>query len=841
MTAATPRPLDGYTVLDLTGSVATAYCARFLADFGARVVNIEPPQGHQTRSLPPHRPGVAAPESSGLHALLSPNKQSVVLRIDDDDDREALWEWIAQADVILEAEPPGRLEALGIGFEAMAQRAPQVVLCSLSWWGQTGPWAARPGNDAAVFSGTGQSYGVGPAVGPPYLPPGYPAQVFGGVTASIAILTELVGAILGTRRRAAHIDLSLLESALQLTEVAPPSSLTGALPRPRAGINHLFPSYVTTVYETKAGWVGICTVPPHQWDALMELVPTPLADMPELRAMLTRWEQRHLIDEHLAAALKHREAEEVFHAGQAMRIPVALCPTMAEMYQSAQLRALDAFRPIAHPDLPASDGGPLEAPAAPFRLHATPRRRDGDVTRLGASGRAAPADTSRAGTPHSAHGGRGPSLASPHPDPVLAPRERPHRLQGLRVLDLTMGWAGPLASRHLADMGAEVIKVEGIEFFDWWRGWEHTTETVATFEHEKTVAFNVVQRNKFGITLDLRQPRGAELFKQLVAISDVVLENYSAGVMSKLGIDWETLRAINPGLVMLSMPPFGGGGPWESYRAYGSTVEYASGIVHLQGRAEDPPVMFHVAYGDAVAGINGATAILLAVLHQQRTGEGQYVDICQVQAMTEIGLHGIAEQMVLGKVQPRLGNRSALVAPQGVYAAPGDDTWLMLSVPSDTAWRALVDLISDPALTDPAYATVEGRRTAHDAIDARIAAWIGGAPVEEREEELAAIGVIAATVLQPAQVLTHPQLDARGFWQWLEKEHAGYLPYPVVAYRSRPSLSGGAPHAIDMPPPTLGQHSALILQGLLGLSDAEIDALARSGVIGDAPLVADTF
>ena len=177
---------------------------------------------------------------------------------------------------------------------------------------------------------------------------------------------------------------------------------------------------------------------------------------------------------------------------------------------------------------------------------------------------------------------------------------RPDLLAGVRVVDLSMGWAGPLAARHLADMGADVIKVEGCVRFDWWRGWEATQEWINEGGAEKSSAFNTVNRNKRDLTLDLATPTGVALLKRLVAISDVVVENYSAGVLPKLGLDYPVLAEVNPEIVMISMPAFGSDGPWQGYRAYGSTVEHASGLPHLSGNPDDPPTMVHVALGDSV-------------------------------------------------------------------------------------------------------------------------------------------------------------------------------------------------------------------------------------------------
>jgi crotonobetainyl-CoA:carnitine CoA-transferase CaiB-like acyl-CoA transferase len=342
-----------------------------------------------------------------------------------------------------------------------------------------------------------------------------------------------------------------------------------------------------------------------------------------------------------------------------------------------------------------------------------------------------------------------------------------------------------------------------------------------------------MNRNKFGMTLDLADARGSALFQRLVAISDVVIENYSGGVLPKLGLDWPVLRALNPGLVMLSMPPFGAGGPWHGYRAYGSTVEQASGLPHLQGAPGQPPIMQHVAIGDPVAGVHGAAALILAVLHQRRTGEGQFLDLSQVESVAHLGLHGIAHQVVLGHPPARTGNRHPTSAPQGVYRAAGDDAWLMLTVSSDEAWEGLVAAVGDPALADLALRSLAGRVAKHDRIDASLEAWTRARPRDDAVAALRAAGVIAAPILPAREVMEHPQLEARQFWMWLEREFVGRIPHPVAPYRL-----DGQVAAIASPAPTLGQHSRHVLAGLLGLAEADLDALEADGVIGTEPAIA---
>ena len=290
-------------------------------------------------------------------------------------------------------------------------------------------------------------------------------------------------------------------------------------------------------------------------------------------------------------------------------------------------------------------------------------------------------------------------------------------LKGIRVVDLSMGWAGPLACRQLADMGADVIKVESCERFDWWRSWEATPEWIADDGAEKSSAFNMVNRNKRAITLDLEHPDGTDLLLKLVSTAHAVVENFSGGVLPRLGLGYDVFKAIKENIILLSMPAFGSTGPWRDFRAYGSTVEQSSGLPHLNGLPEDPPTMHHVAYGDAVGGLNGAAALLVALRHQARTGEGQFVDLSQVEALFPLAAHGIMHFAATQTAPPRHGNQSLEAAPHGVYRCAGDDNWIVVQVYSDTQWQSLQHIAA------PELADIKDRFCDGDALTRQLERW----------------------------------------------------------------------------------------------------------------------
>ncbi len=408
----------------------------------------------------------------------------------------------------------------------------------------------------------------------------------------------------------------------------------------------------------------------------------------------------------------------------------------------------------------------------------------------------------------------------------------PQPLRGIRIIDLTMGWSGPLATRHLADMGAEVIKIESCGYPDWWRGWENTPEALASREHEKSPAFNQVNRNKLGITIDLTQADGRALALKLVAGADAVIENQATGVMAKLGLSYDELRVVNPSIIMLSLPAFGVEGPWSGYRGYGSTVEHGAGLPHLSGDEGGPPIQTHIAYGDACGGLNAVAALLVGLFHRKRTGQGQRIDISQVEGMLQLGVHGTIAQGLTGSPPTRTGNRHPTFVPHGCFACAEADTWLVIAVTDDEMWPALCAVMDRADLGEnPHLEKAAGRRAAESALEKAIAAWARGMDAHEAMQALQDAGVAAGVAQRPTDLLHDPAYVSRGFWQELDRAVVGPKPHPTTAWRFN-----GERGPLHRPSPLLGEHNQQILGGILGLGEDELAELEAAGIIGTVPI-----
>ena len=828
--------LAGIRVVDLAGTVATACCGKLFRDLGAEVTNLEPPgEGHPIRRLHPFHPEASAPEASALATWLSLGKRSIAAKPDDDEARAAL----DAADLVLDSDP-------AVERPLLEGR----IRLSISWFGAAGPYARRAATDQTIAVHTGAARALGPAEGPPILATGYTPQVVAGTLAHVGAVGHLLARETGRLDVPLHLDVSILEAAMCITEPGPPGTLATGEIRPRIGINRFWPTYPVGVYPCRDGWLGVTTVTPSQWRSFCSLLGLrELGAEPRYQASINRLEDADRIDAALRPRLLERTAREWVEAGQAARVPLALAPTPAELFDLEQFRDRGAWVEAEHPDQ-----GRFTAPGTPFRLHRTPAAAGGRAPRLGEHNRAATAASlpglrpKRASTRAARNrAAREPlrALAAERTDDMPAHRpgaqpegdskRRPALLRDIRIVDLTMGWAGPLATRQLADLGADVIKVESCQYFDWWRGWESTPESIAQKLYEKSTAFNTTGRNKLGITLDLTSRRGKDLLLRLVEKSDAVIENYTASVLPKLGLDYARLRQANPELVMVSMPPFGTSGPWMNHRAYGSTVEQASGLPHLNGRAGDPPTMQHVALGDPVAGINAAAALLTALRHRRRTDEGQYVDLSHVQSMFPLAAHGLIEQAVRGAPPERAGGRHPLFAPWGVYPCIGAEPWIAITVETDEQWRRLGDVLGTN-VEDDRFASAADRKRREDELDRALAARTALHDGLALERRLAAAGVPAGVLRNTLDVLYDPHLEARGYWQWRERAFVGDHPNPSAPFRPVAEDGPSRPYAVEWPAPTLGQHNREVLTRLLDLTNNELDALERDRVIGTEPV-----
>jgi crotonobetainyl-CoA:carnitine CoA-transferase CaiB-like acyl-CoA transferase len=390
-------------------------------------------------------------------------------------------------------------------------------------------------------------------------------------------------------------------------------------------------------------------------------------------------------------------------------------------------------------------------------------------------------------------------------------------LAGVRVLDLTWVVAGPVATRILADLGADVIKVERRNAMD--------------FGDRRGGLSGTLMRGKRSVVLDLNDPRGLDLVRRLAAASDVVIDNFSARVMTNLGLDYDSLRVLRPDVICVRMTGFGLTGPDRDHVSYGPTLQALAGYTLLMAEPGGPPAGFGYSYSDLAGGNLGALAVLAALWHRRRTGRGQLVDLAQLEAVASmLGPVLLARGMDGGTSTPA-GNASQEepAAPHGVYPCAGDDRWLAITVFGDDEWARFADAIGRPAWTrEPRFATRAGRLAHADELDASVAAWTRAQQAEDAMARLQEAGVAAGLVANAEDLCARdPQLAGRG--------HFVEVPTPegrTVRIDGPAFLLSETPAAVRRPGPLLGEHTDEVLAGVLGCTAGELHALRAAGVIG---------
>jgi crotonobetainyl-CoA:carnitine CoA-transferase CaiB-like acyl-CoA transferase len=662
--------------------------------------------------------------------------------------------WLDQgkARTSAEAAQAGVWDLVIAGQDSDAIAAAQGVydgpLLAITWFHSAGPRAAWRGTDEVIVALTGLAYAFGEVAGPPMLAQGHGPQVCAGVTAFNAAMGALLAAPAARPRR---IDVCVHEAMMCLTETGALSGRAEGGIALRYGVNRYAPTYPCQALETADGWVGLTALTPQQWFALCEQIDR--LDLAYDERFETSYERLLLADEIdpvLAEIFRTRTSAEWVAAGDANRIPITPMATPLDLPRQPHWAARGDFGPF--------DDTGTAAPTLPF---------------------------------HMTFAGEGRPWRPAGPAPLV----------GLKVVDFSMGWAGPLAARTLADLGAEVVKVEASGHPDWWRGWEAAGDP--TF-FETRHNFIDMNRNKLGIDLDLATPDGVAAARALIAGADVVVENYAAGVMDKLGLGQDVQRRLSPAVISVSMPAFGAGGPLSNIRAYGSTVEQACGLPFVNGQAHWPPVNQHVAYGDPLAGLFGAAAALSSLYGRGRLG-GVDIDLSQVAGLFQYGADATIAWGLAGGPVARTGNRRPRAAPVCVVAGAEPDSWLAVTVDSDAAWRGLCSVLRRA----DADLTLAERQADADAIEAALAAWAAGLDPAHAAQRLQAAGVPAAPVQRTHTLTWDPQLEAAGFWPLMERAYVGE--HRVAA---APFAYDGVRPALRFPAPTLGEHTPEILASL---------------------------
>ena len=647
-------------------------------------------------------------------------------------------------------------------------------------WGLGSDWAEQPDSDLALYAASGWMTSVGEPGREPIAPPGAQCRFIAGLFAAIAALEHHAS---GGTPEPGLVDVSVLESLVATLIYDSVGYQYYGLLRERAGERFSRNQPLLATLPCADGYMGLHSPLHNQWTTLASVLGSPglvsdprFATIPERAANVGQLDEQYILP-----WLRNRTRWEAYHELQANRIPSSGHPDMEEVLDSPQLRARKSWDRVE-----ARDGRTVKVPGPLARV----REESGPGIRAQSGG--------------------------------------PWRQGALRVVDLSMGWAGPMVTLNLAAMGADVIKIESHTHFDWWRG-SRPPGDEALGLHERSHVFNTANRGKRGITLDLASERGRDLAIELISTADVLIENYAAGVVEKLGLSYDVLIEKNPSLVMVRQPGFGADGPESGYVVFGNTIEGMSGLSSLTGYDDGRPMMLSNACGDPVSGLGGTVALLAAVAGQRRDGKGRLVECAQLEGFLPLVSEGLLEFQLTGQVPPRKTNRRAGHEPSGAYHA-GDDRWVVIDVEDDAQWERLAGEIGEPWAVEPSLALAADREARRSQVAERLIAWVVAEGADAVLEACVRAGVPASLVHNEAEILGLEPLLVSDFWQGMEREPVGYHMHPTIAY----SMSGERPLP-QSPAPLLGQHTDEVL-GAMGYDEAARAELAAAGVTGRTPV-----
>ena len=800
-------PLAGYTVVDLSTGIAGAYCTKLLADGGATVIKVESPEGDPLRRWSASGADIPPGGDGALFSFLAGSKHSVVADPEVGDDVRMVERLLASADSAVWSGGSKVAEYQGFTPSAIHRAYPRLTVTSITPFGLEGPWRDRAATEFTLQAWSGGIVGLGrglPERAPVFVG-GQVGEYMAGAYASAATLASWFRRANGDPGQPGDlVDLSMLETQI-LCLTYYPVTYFEMLGRPWRNARRLT---VPGVAQAKDGLVDLGCGTAQQWFDLCAMVGHP--EWIDEHSPLTITEQANVHADEIYAWVESNPVDEIRDLATAFRIP------NAPVANGANIASLDHFRERGSFVCNPRDG--FRQPGHPYRMRPARLRRPGPAPLLGE---------------HTA--GYRTAGMTPRPAPTTSGPANRLPFSGLRILDMTTFWAGPCCTHFMALLGAEVIHVESARRPD---GTRLIAGIPVTEEQwwEKSPIFAALNTNKKGLTLDLQSPRGREVLRRLIATCDVIVENFTPRVLDQIGLDFAAVQEIRPDAVMLRMPGFGLDGPWRDNPAFAYAIESASGLSWLTGYPDRPPYEPY-SIGDPNAGVHAFNALLLALEHRRRTGEGVLVEAGMVDAALSISAEQVIEYSAYGALLERAGNRGPTAAPQNLYRAADIDEfgrldcWVAIAVATDEQWVRLRGALGSPSwATDPALSAASGRCARHDLIDERLAAWCEPRSADDIVATLWDAGVPVAKVMQPHRQTELDQLAFRGFFEEVEHPVNGRARLSTVPMR----FSGWSGPFHTDPAPTLGQHNHELLAEL-GLTPSEVADLEASGVIGRTP------
>ena len=804
-------------VLELGAGVASAYAARLLADHGAEVIKVEPPEGDAVRRRGPFATGsnaaVTGQPPSGFFQALNLNKQGITLpsiapTAAANPTLARLLEW---ADILVHDFRPSTSHKLGLDAEALAAHYPHLITLCITPFGTTGPYSEYAAEELTVTNAGGWASQCPATHTDPALPPlkvfGHQCALMSGIAGALAAL-----AVVQHRRDTAvgeFIDLAQQDYVASVLEAGVPVySYRGDVTR-RHGQRSLIP---WRTFQAKDAPIFLVCIEQDQWERLVEFMGNPdWAQLDLFADQASRAENQDMVHSLVQEFVGEWEAEPLYHALQAQRICAAPVLGIRQMAANPHLRARDFVTKI---DDPITGETEFLAPAilgmqgrAPYR-RAAPQL--GEHNALAAAGATLPprqAITSAAGA---------------------ATNMKP--LAGCRVIDLAWVWAGTFASMQLAHLGAEVIRLESALRPDLYRRLPVFPTDLNLPEGGEGLnssgMFNQWNQGKHSVAVDLSQPDGIELVKAFVAEADVVVQNFGTGVLDRLGLGYTVLQSIKPDIILASVSGYGQTGPLKAYMGYGPAMPPLTGLSAATGYVGGEPEEFGLSMPDPTAGLTAALGVVQALDNRHHTGNGDHIDVSLWEATGALAIEAFAQAQLTGEEPARIGNRDPQMAPHGVFPCAGEDEWVAIACASDEEWQALARCIDVRLIDDARFTTLSLRKQNEAALEELLGDWCRERDRWAITHQLQALGIAAMPTLTTADIVNDPHLNERGFIERLPHPEVGVRAHTGIPWRFR-----NRPNGVDRPAPCLGADTDALLKRVLSYSDEQIEKLRTVGVL----------
>ena len=818
--------LSPYTVIDLTddrGELASM----FLGDLGADVIKIEPPQGSSSRRVGPFLDNAPQLENSLRYFAFNRNKRGVTLDLAAEEGRRALVALAGKADFIVESARLGEMDKLGLGFDSLRQANPRIVYVAITPYGQDGPHAGLAASDLTLAAMGGQMSVQGDPGRPPVRISVPQVWLHASVEAVVGALTA--HARMRATDEAQFVDVSAqaatvwtmlhgrVAHAIQGFDFNRSGSAiqSGTMNIPlvyQCADGYIVAAPMTSTLTKVVRWLVEDGIVPNEW---IEGEDWLVYQRKLVQGEPIRYELNEVVDA-VGRFVRTRTKSELLESGLREQVSLAPVHSFEDLARFRQLEARGYWLTA-----PLPNGSTVEAPGLPAQLTETPMKVRRWPPALGQHNRevleslSSPLSSPSKQESLAADGRAKPRNVTPAPLPF----------EGVKVADFTWVWVGPTTTKYLADHGATVVRVESQNRPD-------TVRFLGPYKDQaigpnRTHAFNDFNTSKLGLTLNLKTPEGIEIAKRLIGWADVYIESFTPGTVAGLGIGYDTVRALNPSIIMVSTCLMGQTGPAAAFSGYGFHAGAIAGFYEVTGWPDLPPDGPWIAYTDAIAPRILASTVMAALDHRRRTGQGQFIDAGQMEMSLQFLAPEIIDFKSSGRLATRKGNRSDTAAPHGVYPCAGEDQWCAIAVQNDDQWTGLRQAIGDPDWArDPRFDTAAGRLDHQDEIDRRISSWTSDCAPQEVMRLLQAQAVPAGVVQRSSDLMKDPQLIHRRLFRELEHPEVGRAPYTGHLFNIRGYDSGPR-----FAPPVMGQHNEQVLKEVLGMSDDEIGEAVIAGAL----------